>query len=116
MKNRSIYLLFDEPKKTSEVMLAFSYSLSGLISSPVYLNLILEFEYCSGGDLVISEISRSGTRERSFNIRYVLPEKNGPTKSVLLLLFGFSNTLELDSFWGRLQCMLLVKPACSLSI
>ena len=34
-------------------MIAFSYSFRGLVSSPNYLFLILESEYCSGGDSVI---------------------------------------------------------------
>ena len=53
MKNWSINLLFDEPKISSKTMIPFSYSFRGLISSLISLILILEFEYCSGGDLVI---------------------------------------------------------------
>ena len=53
MKNWSINLLFDEPKISSNTMIPFSYSFRGLISSFISLILILEFEYCSGGDLVI---------------------------------------------------------------
>ena len=53
MKYWSISLLFDEPKTSSKTMIAFSYSLRGFISSLISLILILELEYCSGGDLVI---------------------------------------------------------------
>ena len=67
-------------------MIAFSYSLRGFISSPISLNFILHFEYCSGGDLVIIKTSRFGIRERHFKINYVLPEKLGLTNSVRLLL------------------------------
>ena len=72
-------------------MIPFSYSFRGLISSFISLILLLEFEYCSGGDLVIILISRFGIRARIFDIKYVLPENDGPTKSVrLLLLLPFS--------------------------
>ena len=53
MKNWSTSLLFDEPKISSKTMIAFSYSFRGLISSLISLILILDFDYCSGGDLVI---------------------------------------------------------------
>ena len=53
MKYWSTSLLFDEPKILSKTMIAFSYSFTGFISSPICLILILELEYCSGGDLVI---------------------------------------------------------------
>ena len=53
IKNWSINLLVDEPKISSNTMIPFSYSFRGLISSPISLILILGFEYCSGGDLVI---------------------------------------------------------------
>ena len=49
----STSLLFDEPKISSKTMIAFSYSLRGFISSLTSLILIIELEYCSGGDLVI---------------------------------------------------------------
>ena len=101
-----MYLLFNEPKISSETMIAFSFSLRGLISSLISLILILVLDYCSGGDLVIIEISRSGIREKNFNTKNVFfSEKDGPTNCVRLLLlvltfsiFGFSNILELDSF------------------
>ena len=53
MKKLSTCLLFDEPKISSKIMIAFSYSLRGFISSVISLNLILELENCSGGDLVL---------------------------------------------------------------
>ena len=90
MKNWSINLLFDEPKISSKTIIPFSYSFRGLIPSLISSILILELVYCSGGDLVIILISRFGIRERIFNINYVLPEKDGPTKSVRLLLLSFS--------------------------
>ena len=86
MKNWSINLLFDEPKISSKTMIPFSYSLRGFISSLISLILILEYENCSGGDLVMIKISQSGIRERIFNIRYVFAGKLGPTKSGRLLL------------------------------
>ena len=67
-------------------MIAFSYSVRGSISSPFCLILFLDFECCSGGDFVIVQISQSSNRERLFKIKYVKPEKLGPTKSVRLLL------------------------------
>ena len=53
MKNCSINLLFDKPKRSSKTMIPFSYSFRGLNSSPTSVILILVLEYCSGGDLVI---------------------------------------------------------------
>ena len=53
MKNWSINLLIDEPKLSSKTMIPFPYSFRGLISSLISLILILDFEYCSGGYLVI---------------------------------------------------------------
>ena len=82
MKNRSFYLLFDVPKISPETLIAISYLLRGLISSPISLLLILDFEYCSGGDLLIRKTSRLGIREKMFNIRFFSAEKDGPTKSV----------------------------------
>ena len=82
MKNWSMYLLFDEPKISSKPMIVLSYSLRSSIFTPISLVLILKLEHCSRGDLVNILISRKGIRERFSNIRYVLPEKLGPTKSV----------------------------------
>ena len=53
MKNLSMYLLFDEPKISSNNMIAFSYSFRGLIFFPISLILISELEYYYGGDSVI---------------------------------------------------------------
>ena len=53
MRNWYINLLFDERKISSKTMIAFSYSFRGLILSLISLILILDLEYCSGGDLVI---------------------------------------------------------------
>ena len=53
MKYWSTSVLFDEPKISSETIIAFSYSLRGFISSVISFVLILELEYCSGGALVI---------------------------------------------------------------
>ena len=56
MKNWSLCLLcllFDEPKRSLKILMAFSYSVRGLISSFICLNVILEMEYCSGEDLMI---------------------------------------------------------------
>ena len=86
MKSWSLSLLFDEPKTSSKTMIPFLYSLRGFISSLISLILILEYENCSGGDLVMIKISQSGNRERFFNIRYDLPKKLGPTNNVRLLL------------------------------
>ena len=72
------------PRIPSKTMIAFSYSHRGLISSPI--SVLLISEYCSRGDLATIYLSRSGISERMFKIRYVLPEKLGPTKSVRLLL------------------------------
>ena len=58
--------------------------------------MILELEYCSGGDFVIIQISRFGIRGRIFNINYVLPEKDRPTKRVPLLLLS---TLSIFDCW-----------------
>ena len=55
MKNSSTCLLFHEAKISSKTMIAFWYSIKGFISSPISLFLILDFEYCSGGDLVIKK-------------------------------------------------------------
>ena len=63
MKNRSILLQLDEPKISSKTMIAFSYSLRGSLSSPTSFILILELEYCSGGDLVIIQTSLTHSRE-----------------------------------------------------
>ena len=81
MNNWSISLLFDEPKLSSKIMLWFSYSFRGFISSLISLILILKLVYCSGGDLLIINlnISRFGIRERIFNIKYVLTENDCPT-------------------------------------
>ena len=49
----STSLLFDEPNVSPNTMIAFSYSLSGYISSLMSLISFLELEYCSGGDLMI---------------------------------------------------------------
>ena len=56
LKNWSLNLLFDEPKKSSKAKIPFSYSFRGFISSLISLILILEWVYCSGGDLVIISI------------------------------------------------------------
>ena len=69
-------------------MIAFLSSLRGIISSLLSLILTLEMEYCSGGDFVIIYISQFGIRERILNIKFVLPEKDGPTKSVRLLFLS----------------------------
>ena len=53
---------------------------------------------------------------KNFQNKICFPQKDAPTISVLLFLFALSNTLELDWFWGCLQCKLLVKPASSCSI
>ena len=82
IKNCFKNLLFDEPKISSKTRIPFSYSLRGLISSLISLTLILELVYSSGGHLVIMYKPRSIIRERIFNIKDVLPEKDGPTKSV----------------------------------
>ena len=79
-------MLFDAPKTESKTMIAFCYSLRGLITPPISLFLFLELEYCSGDDFVIIEKSRFGIREKIFNIRNVLPEKLVPTKIVRFLL------------------------------
>ena len=84
MKNWSIYLLYVELKKLSQTLVGISYSFRSLISSPTSWILVLELPYCSGGDLVITKISRSGSCEKISKIRHVLPEKDGPTKSVRL--------------------------------
>ena len=100
MINWSLYLVLDEPKLSPKTIIDFSYSLRGLISCPISLILTLELEYCSRGDLVIIKRSRSVSRERVFNIGYVLPEKDGPNKNFRLLLANirdFSNTLGLHS-------------------
>ena len=94
---------------TSKTIRAFSYSFRGLISSPFYLILILDFEYCSGCDLGFIKISRLGIRERNFNIRNVLPEKHGPTKSVRLLLLTFS--IFGCSFWIEVLSLFFLLPA-----
>ena len=47
---------------------------------------MLEFEYCPGDDLLILWIARLGSRERIFNIRYILPQKDDPNKSVWLFI------------------------------
>ena len=54
MKNWSISLLFDEPKTSSNTMIPFLYSPRGFISSFISLILILQLEYCSGGNFVIT--------------------------------------------------------------
>ena len=53
MKKWSLNPLFDEPKISSKTMIPFLYSDRGFISSPISLILILQFDYCSGADLVI---------------------------------------------------------------
>ena len=53
MKYWSTSLLFDEPKISSKIIISFSYSLRGSISSPISLTLSLELVYCSGGDLAV---------------------------------------------------------------
>ena len=53
MKHRNISLLFDEPKISSKTKIAFLYWFRGVFSSLFPLILILKFEYCSGGDLVV---------------------------------------------------------------
>ena len=46
-------MLVLDPELSAKTLIAFSYSLTGFISSPVSLILILGAEYSSGGDLVI---------------------------------------------------------------
>ena len=79
-EKRSFYLLFYVSKTSSKTITPFSYSFRGFIYSLISLVLILEFEYCSGGGLLILFKSQSGSCEIIFNIRNVLPEKQGPTK------------------------------------
>ena len=76
-----MYALFDLSKFSFKTMTAFSYLFRGPISSHNFFILILENEYWSGGDLVTFLISRLGITEKIFNIRCVLSEKPGPTKS-----------------------------------
>ena len=71
-------------------MIALSYSFKGLFSSVISLTFILDFEYCSGGDLLTISISWLRIRERMLNRRYVLREKDGLTMRVLLLSLRLS--------------------------
>ena len=81
-----MYPLFDEPKISSKTMIAFSNSFRGFLSSLISFFLILEFEYCSGGDLVNIQKSQWGSRELIFTMKCVLPENLGPTNNVGLFM------------------------------
>ena len=83
MENWSICLQIDEPKTQWKTMVAVWYLFREVIFSPISSILLLEFEYCSGDDLVIIKSSRVCNRGRIFSIGCVLPEKYGPTMSVL---------------------------------
>ena len=66
-------------------MIALSYSFKRLISSVISLIFIVDFEYCSGGDLLTTSICWLRIRERMLNRRCILPEKDCLTMRVLLL-------------------------------